>query len=190
MDFDYSTSFNDGEYLNNARYINGRRYYRSHYLDKNEQHLIRELACSIGIDAYGEDYDKLIFNEHRITAYHGDFEDDDFISIVGEIYPDTHSTHPTDLLTIRAVLAHEWYGHRANKSTHLPPGHWMDEYRASLLASRDTPGLEEFERIQLMADAKTKALYAGFKVDPDTFMVLCQKEEQIWKLKKQIFREK
>jgi hypothetical protein len=157
----------------------GRRYNRHHFLTEDEIEIVLYMADSIGIPAYDEDV--LIFNEYEKTAYHGDYGDDDFVAIAGDIFPDLDSDHPTDLLTIKAVLAHEWYGHRSFKGTHLPPGHWMDECRASYYASIITPNLDDNERRGLILDAKERIKKAGKDIDVSAILEICEKEEEIWK---------
>lgn len=96
----------------------------------------------------------------------------DIIAVRGNIFPDTvsGSKHPRDIMSSRAVLAHEYYGHRANRGTNLPSGHWEDEYRASRTASEVTPNLTNEERLHLVLDAIERKREAGVTVEPDEFM--------------------
>jgi hypothetical protein len=49
----------------------------------------------------------------------------------GDVFPDNNSNHPRDLMSERAVFAHEYYGHRTYRGTKLKSGVWNDEFRAS-----------------------------------------------------------
>ncbi|MMZ66548.1 hypothetical protein D1872_290540 [compost metagenome] len=70
----------------------------------------------------------------------------------------------------RAVLAHEYYGHRAYSGTRLPPGSWNDEFRASYMAAKNTPNLTDEDRIYLMLDAIERAKEAGVTIKYNDFM--------------------
>lgn len=67
-----------------------------------------------------------------------------------------------DRLTTGAVLAHE-YGHllAARHGVSFAGGSLIEEFQASVLAARHTPGLMPFERVQLLRDALERARDAG-----------------------------
>ena len=68
----------------------------------------------------------------------------------------------------RAVLAHEYYGHKyfddlfGDKNP--LPGAWTDEFRASYNAALNAPNLTETDRMYLMADALERAKEAGVNI--------------------------
>ena len=67
-------------------------------------------------------------------------------------------------MSVKAVLAHEYYGHRRFRKTKIEPGDWRDEFRASYRAAIDTPALSDEERASLMIDAYQRASDAGFSI--------------------------
>jgi hypothetical protein len=123
------------------------------------------------IHTIGADESVFIFNTDLVrgTSY---IDALDRIAVVGNVFPDTASgsTHPRDIMSKRAVLAHEYYGHRANKGTNLPQGHWEDEYRASRMAAEHTPNLTDEERLHLAMDAVERKREAGVVVELDEFL--------------------
>ena len=102
------------------------------------------------------------------TCYSDKF---DIINIAGNIFPDliSGSTHPRDIMSVRAVLAHEYYGHRLFRGTHLPIYFWEDEYRASRTAAEITPNLTDEERRHLVMDALERKREAGVEFVLDDF---------------------
>ena len=77
----------------------------------------------------------------------------DKVFVTKNVFPDTiyGSSHPRDTMSVGAVLAHEYYGHRPNRQEYLSDwekGHDFhttpiceDECRASLIAAQTAPGL-------------------------------------------------
>jgi hypothetical protein len=122
-----------------------------HYeLTDDDIELVMREALSISIPL-----EALEFERGDTTGYN---ESTDKIIIKGNIFPSPDaSSHPRDVLTIRAVLAHEWYGHRKFRGTPLAIGDWKDEFRASYTAAVEAPGLSDVERYQLMLDAMARA---------------------------------
>jgi len=90
------------------------------------------------------------------------------IYVRGDVLPDLKSNHPRDLMSSRAVLAHEYYGHKyfdelyGNKNPMV--GAWNDEFRASYFAALNTPNLSDMDRYYLMADAVERAREAGVTI--------------------------
>jgi hypothetical protein len=82
------------------------------------------------------------------------------------------SIHPRDLMSSRAVLAHEYYGHRPyrNADIKLPAGSWNDEFRASYMAARNAPELSNDDRRYLILDALERAKSAGVTVTYNSFI--------------------
>ena len=132
-------------------------------LSEEEITFIFSEAQSIGINI-----DILRPNEGDSTGYSDDM---DVIFIRGDIYPDMDGTHPRDIMNVRAVLAHEYYGHRANRGTHWDIGDWRDEFRASYQAAKNTPNLTIQERIQLLNDARARASEAGVSIKHNKYML-------------------
>ena len=91
----------------------------------------------------------------------------DTINIRGNIFSDPHSPHPRDVMSVKAVLAHEYYGHRPYRAQYLlelekgtSRDTWNDEFRASYMAALKAPGLSDDERRSLMLDAVARATEA------------------------------
>jgi len=70
----------------------------------------------------------------------------------------------------RAVLAHEYYGHRTNRGTKLKSNSWNDEFRASYMAAKNTPNLTDKDRYYLILDALQKAKEAGISITYNNFI--------------------
>jgi len=107
------------------------------------------------------------FNDYIMTAYHDDF---DTISVRADVFSDSNSTHPRDLMSERAVLAHEYYGHRVYKDTDWEKGSWNDEFRASYMAAKNAPNLTGKDRRYLVLDAIERAKEAGVTITYNNFM--------------------
>ena len=124
-----------------------------------------------------------IFNDadhyHDGTCYN--FEDDK-IYITRNVFPDVKygSAHPRDTMSVGAVLAHEYYGHRyyrdeylsdweKGKDYHTTPL-WEDECRASLRAAQMAPGLTQIDKRDLVLDAIYRAKEYGQLIEMDDFM--------------------
>lgn len=72
----------------------------------------------------------------------------DKIYVTRNVFPDNDhgSTHPRDVMSVAAVLAHEYYGHRAFRNEYLADlgkenadrttPQWVDECRASITAAK------------------------------------------------------
>ncbi|MEF9988685.1 MAG: hypothetical protein RR797_06375, partial [Christensenella sp.] len=108
-----------------------------------------------------------VFNKGGHTSYN---DARGKIDIAGDVLPDLTSTHPRDKMSARAVLAHEYYGHMAHADTHLIPGAWNDEFRASYSAAVNAPGLSDDDRMYLMQDAMERAKEAGINIKMNTVM--------------------
>lgn len=132
-------------------------------------HLTEEQIVSLkgDIRAIGADESVFVFNSGAQTSYSDEV---DTIFVRGDVFSDPRSTHPRDLMSARAVLAHEYYGHRANKGTKLPVGAWNDEFRASYMAARDAPGISDEDRRYLVLDAIDRAKSAGVTITLNEFM--------------------
>ncbi|MDR0858564.1 MAG: hypothetical protein LBN97_06015 [Oscillospiraceae bacterium] len=137
------------------------------------------------IAAIGADKKIFIFNDEYAfgTSY---YPNTDRISIKGNILPDldSGSTHPRDLMSARAVLAHEYYGHRPFRRFYLAEDtlagqmpesqsiarEWVDEFRASYTAAKVAPGLSAEDRYYLILDALERAREAGVTITHNDFI--------------------
>jgi len=121
------------------------------------------------IAAIGADESIFLFNRYGNTGY---LDELGYIRVGRNVFPDfdSESTHPTDLMSERAVLAHEYYGHYMHRQTKLAKGSWNDEFRASYDAARYSPGLSDADRRFLVMDAMDRARAAGVSIKPNVFM--------------------
>ncbi len=120
------------------------------------------------IAAIGADERVFLFNEGSFTCY---VDRTDTIFVKGNIFPDgDYSNHPRDLMSARAALAHEYYGHRAMRGTSLQRSSWNDEFRASYLAAKNAPGLTEQDKRHLILYAMERAKEAGVTIKLNRFM--------------------
>ena len=103
----------------------------------------------------------LKFNQGTRT---GVSDEDQAIYVRGDVLPDTSSHNNRDLLSSRAVLAHEYYGHMKMYPSPYHVGDWRDEFRASYLAALNTPNLSDEDRARLMIDAFERGSDAGIKL--------------------------
>jgi len=140
-----------------ARDVNGFRQSRHNVLTEEDiEHLLGE------IDAIKADKSVFRFNEGNKTG----FDDKTYsINIKGDVFPDSNSKHPRDLMSERAVLAHEYYGHYDFYETDFDPGDWRDEMRASYIAALKAPNLSVEDRAYLMLDAYERAREAGIMLE-------------------------
>ena len=107
---------------------------------------------------------------------------EDRIYVNRNVFPDNYSgsKHPRDKMSIAAVLAHEYYGHRPYREEywddyrisseyHTHP-YWEDESRASLTAAKIAPNLTQQERCDLVEDAIFRSKECGHVLEMDDFM--------------------
>ncbi len=107
---------------------------------------------------------------------------EDKIYVTRNVFPDTRyaSTHPRDIMSVGAVLAHEYYGHRTYRKEYLSDkkqgnGYhttpiWQDECRASITAAKISPNLTRREQCDLIMDAVYRAGEFGQMIEMDDFM--------------------
>lgn len=147
----------------NRQMANGMRRSIFNSLSEEEKQFVLQEAEAIGID---KDY--LVFRENQATGY-SDSRDKIFIG--ADIFPsEDDSIHNRDKLSVRAVLAHEYYGHKRNRGTDFPQGFWEDEYRASYEAAKYAPNLTQEDRYRLILDALDRAKEAGIIIEKDDFI--------------------
>lgn len=138
------------------RMANGLRTSPYHILTDDEIQSIKFDARSLEIPE-----EVLRFNVGGQTGFS---ERDMVINIRGDILPDLSSKNLRDVLSQKAVLAHEYYGHYKSHPSSFRVGDWRDEFRASYRAAIDAPGLSDEERQMLILDAYDRAKEAGVSV--------------------------
>ena len=137
---------------------------RSRFIDLTDE----EIGFLKGeIRAIEADESVFVFNQGGTTSYRDEF---DVIFVKGNVFPSENSLHPRDMMSARAVLAHEYYGHRANRGTNLAKNSWNDEFRASYMAAKNSPGLSQQDRAYLIMDAIDRARSSGFPIRYNSFM--------------------
>ena len=144
-----ANSVKDGTIGLERAMADGFRNSRYYVLDDEEIEFIASEAEAIGIPR-----SMLKFNFGSRTGY---VEYSDSIHIKGDILPDATSARARDMMSVRAVLAHEYYGHRANRPSEYENGDWRDEFRASYDAAVNAPNLTDKDRADLMVDAYDRA---------------------------------
>jgi hypothetical protein len=144
------------------RKVEGLRTSKFHVLND-----IEIKALKSDIKAINADVSVFKFNFGRSTSY---IDELDIITVRGDVLPNLLSKHPRDRLSARAVLAHEYYGHRDYRYTKLAKGAWNDEFRASYMAAKNTPNLTSEERAYLILDAVERAREACVPIKYNMFM--------------------
>lgn len=130
--------------------------------DEDKKHLLSE------IDSIQADRNVFVFRDGFGSGY-SDERDKVFVS--SNIFPSNDgSTHPRDLMSERAALAHEYYGHRANRGTTLSKGSWNDEFRASYMAAKNCPNLSDEDKYYLILDALERAKEQGVSIKYNDFI--------------------
>jgi hypothetical protein len=122
------------------------------------------------IAALNADASAFRFNQGHRTGY---IDSKDIIDVMGDIFSDENSIHPRDLMSAGAVLAHEYYGHRANRGTSLLPNSWNDEFRASYMAAKNAPNLSVMDKLYLTMDAIERAKEVGVTILYNDFIRRC-----------------
>lgn len=142
--------------INSRLLANNRRSNRFYKLTTEDIKSVSEDAAAINVPV-----SILKFNNGFQTGFD---EISGIINIRGDIFPDVGSKSNRDLLSVRCVLAHEYYGHYKSHPSSFKVGDWRDEFRASYKASINTPNLSDEERRMLMIDAYDRAKEAGVSV--------------------------
>lgn len=159
----------------NREMSNGMRMYGNAPLTDEEILIVKQAIAEIEAD------DRFfVFNDKDHLSHTCYNSRDDVIYIGRNIFPDTKygSTHPRDMMSIRAVLAHEYYGHRTYRDEYLDDlfscrtttPEWQDECRASITAAKIAPGLTQMDRYHLVQDAVKRAEEYGQWIKTDDFM--------------------
>lgn len=165
-------------FSNDKTMANGMRYLsRVPLTDSEIEFVIKE------IERIKADKSIFVFNDkdHIATGTCYNFADDK-IYITKNVFPDEKYgfAHPRDIMSVAAVLAHEYYGHRQFRKEYLDDLNrgenyhttpiWQDECRASLYAAQIAPGLERIERRDLILDAVYRAEEYGHRIETTKFM--------------------
>lgn len=107
---------------------------------------------------------------------------EDRIFVTRNVFPDTKlaSANPRDTMSVGAVLAREYYGHRECENGSLAISDDINdsmmmiskkkECRASLIAAQTAPDLTTMERRDLVLDAVYQAQEVGLNVVSSRFM--------------------
>ena len=138
---------------------NGSRRSREYLLTQDDIKYVSGEAQAISIPT-----NILVFNSGNQTGFR---DSDTKIYIRGDIFPDESSSNNRDLLSVRATLAHEYYGHYKAHPSPYEIGDWRDEFNASYHAAIDAPTLSDEERARLMIDAYDRAKEAGQNLEYD-----------------------
>ena len=131
----------------------------------------------------GADESRFVFNDeaHIQSSTCYNFITD-LIYVTRNVFPDTKygSIHPRDIMSVGAVLAHEYYGHRTYRNEYLDDykkgidyrsiPEWQDECRASIVAAKTAPGLTEMDKANLVLDAVYRANEFNQRIEMDDFM--------------------
>lgn len=135
------------------------------------------------IKAINGNIDDFIFNSNMVrgTCF---LASDGKVHIKGNIFPDESSSHPRDIMSVRAVLAHEYYGHRPYRQQYIKEDNdtspeainkimsraWADEFRASYMAAKNAPNLSSEDRYLLVRDSLSRAEEAGVSIKYNDFI--------------------
>lgn len=135
------------------------------------------------IDRIGADRSIFVFNDEDhiegSTCYN---YFDDKVYVTRNVFPDDKygSAHPRDIMSVGAVLAHEYYGHRAFRDEYLADATlgkdhkttpvWQDECRASIYAAKTAKNLTDKDKADLIMDAIYRAQEYGQLIEMDDFM--------------------
>lgn len=141
---------------------NGLRKPASHILNDEEIQFVKS-----EINAIGADESIFRFNSGNQTGY---VDSVDIINIRGDVFPDQLSNHPRDCMSVRAVVAHEYYGHRQYRNTKQQIGSWNDEFRASYMAAKNCPNLSDIDRYHLICDAVERTREHGVTIKYNSYM--------------------
>ena len=132
-------------------------------LTEVEKDFIIKEAKAIGID---KKY--LCFRDYRATGYNDELN---LIFVSSQIFPSQDGSQiARDRMSVRAVLAHEYYGHKAHRNTSLEMGSWQDEFRASYFGAKNCQFLSADEKADLIRDALNRAKEAGQQIKINKFM--------------------
>lgn len=93
------------------------------------------------------------------------------IIIGSNVFPSNSDTiNPISKMSVRAVLAHEYYGHYMHRGTPLKKNSWEDEFRASYSAAKNAPNLSDTDKTDLINAALQTASDAGVSIKYNRFI--------------------
>lgn len=135
------------------------------------------------IQRIGADESVFVFNDEKHLAVSTCYNFlEDKIYVTRNVFPDEKygSTHPRDIMSVGAVLAHEYYGHRPYREEYLNDAEcgdnyhstpiWQDECRASINAAKTAKNLTDRDKMNLVMDAIYRAKEFGHLIEMDDFM--------------------
>ena len=135
------------------------------------------------INRIGADESVFVFNDEEHIALSTCYNFiEDKIYVTRNVFPDEKygSTHPRDLMSVGAVLAHEYFGHRPYRKEYLSDMEqgdeyhttpiWQDECRASINAAKTAHNLTDRDKSNLVMDAIYRAKEFGHLIEMDDFM--------------------
>ena len=163
---------------NDKDMANGMRDTSKTPLSKEEINYVKSEIHRIGADET-----VFVFNdeEHLTLSTCYNFVEDK-IYVTRNVFPDEKygSTHPRDLMSVGAVLAHEYFGHRPYREEYLfdmaqgdnyhTTPIWQDECRASINAAKTAHNLTDRDKSNLVMDAIYRAKEFGHLIEMDDFM--------------------
>ncbi len=114
------------------------------------------------INALGADEDVFVFNDERhilLSTCYNFYEDK--VYVTRNVFPDDKygSTHPRDLMSVRAVLAHEYYGHRTYRDEYLSDAEHGYDYHTTPVWQDAIYRAKEFGQLIEMDDFMKEAIY-------------------------------
>jgi hypothetical protein len=143
-----------------TRKVDGRRTSKYRVLNEEEISSIIKIIKILGADP-----SIFRFNQGNQTGF---LDSKGIINVRGDVLPDLNSTHPRDLMSPMAVIAHEYYGHKYYWDKfgvrNPEPGAWNDEFRASYHAAIYAPNMSNMDRMYLMMDALERAKEGGVSI--------------------------
>lgn len=137
-------------------FANGPRRGALRIVTEVEKLQIKREAESIGVPV-----NLLSFNTGKKTSFD---EMTGLINVRGDVFPSEYALNKDSILSSKAVLAHEYYGHYRMYPSRFGFDDWRDEFQASYRAAIDTPNLSDTDRRLLMLDAYDRAKRAGVTV--------------------------
>ena len=145
--------------IDDRKMANGKRRDCSYILTTDDIAFVTSEAEAIEIPP-----EVLSFNTGKQTGFRDSLG---IINIRGDVFPDESSSINRDTLSVRAVLAHEYYGHYKSHPSPYAVGDWRDEFQASYNAAINTPNLSHTDRSKLILDAYDRAREAGVFLEYD-----------------------
>lgn len=148
----------------------GLRTLSENELDESEIAEVIKAAESVEIPA-----EYFVFNDEKSllgvegTCYH---REDDKIYVTRDVFPDQNelSLHPRNLLSVKSILAIEYYGRRKNCLDNPSASYdWRAKVECVTDVSRFAPGLTQYEKMMLIQYVGCIAEEHGYSVINDEY---------------------